>query len=168
MKAWCYRIVRADLAPHHSLYRYRRGPRSMALIRSSIWARASPPTPSRGARRKALWKALRRPQRVHVAVTAARCGSAPQRVGAGQSITHGRPVHRRRPSMHHGQRSGPFLTVLTRFHVFGRVYAPQHPWRANPSTFAPQMCFLCLLPTSSCVGWVSGSPNQNHHFTPYP
>ena len=69
--------------------------------------------------------------------------------------------------MHHDQRSGPFLTVLTRFHVFGRVYAPQHPWRANPSTFAPQMCFLCLLPTSSCVGWVSGSPNQNHHFTPY-
>ena len=148
MKAWCHRIVRADLAPHHSSYRHRRGPRSMALIRSSIWARASSRTPSRRGRRKALWKALRRPPRVHVAVTAARCGSGSQRVGAGQSITHGRPVHRRRPSMQHGQCSGPFLTVLTRFHVFGCENRSQHPRRANPSTFAPQMCFLCLLPTS--------------------
>ena len=53
--------------------------------------------------------------------------------------------------MHHGQRSGPFLTVLTRFHVFGWVYRPQHPGRANPSTFAPQMCFLYLLPRPRCL-----------------
>ena len=145
MKAWCHRIVRANLATPHSLYRHRRGSRSMALIRSSIWARASPPTPSRGARPEASRNALLPSSHVytwkHVAVTAARCGSDAQRVGAGHAITHDRPVHGRRPSVHHGQRSGPFSHRFDTFSRFRVGLSAPAPLEGKPFDFCPSNVF---------------------------